>query len=271
MKQAYYESIESFKTKNFISSIGKTIYPSHFHHMIEMTYMKVGWTNSVINGKKYFADTDQILFVPEYYPHSYATSNDARRMVLIPPENIKSDYDKVTDLTFPCVLPDREFNRANVLPILEELYSVKNSATDKKSEYLLCHALISLVFARLYEHYHDVMVSKDLKNETLANVLDYIENHYDDKITLPGISKMFGYNEFHFSKLFNGATGESLRNYVNAVRVRKFLEAYSQTKDNATVLSTALSVGFESMPSFYRAFKNIYGMSPGEYLAKKDS
>lgn len=266
MKRAYYENVQDMQTENLISSIGQTTYPSHFHHKVEMTYMKVGFTHSVINGKKYFADTDMILFVPEYYPHSYATSLDAKRMVLLPSANVKSDYDKLTDKTFPCVLDDTEFNRTEILPLLENLYEIRFSDVEKNAKFLLFKAYVELVFAKLFFRYGSVMVKKDQKNEMLANVLDYIERSYDEKITLPEISKRFGYNEFHFSKLFNGATGESLTNYVNTVRVRKFVEAYSSAP-NSTVLSVAFSVGFESMPSFYRAFKRVYGVTPVEYFA----
>lgn len=270
MKQSYYENVQDGQTDNIISSIGPTIYPSHFHHKVEMTYMKEGSTHSIINGKKYFADTDTILFVPEYYPHSYATSPDAKRMVLLPNNSVKSDYDKITDKTFPCILEDADFNRTEILPLLEELYAIRLSDTEKNAKFLLFKAYVELVFAKLFFRYGSVMVKKDQKNEMLANVLDYIERSYDEKISLPEISKRFGYNEFHFSKLFNGATGESLTNYVNTVRVRKFVEAYS-SENNNTVLSVAFSVGFESMPSFYRAFKRVYGVTPVEYFSHDGS
>lgn len=198
MKQSYYENVQDVQTENLISSIGQTIYPSHFHHKVEMTYMKVGSTHSVINGKKYFADTDMILFVPEYYPHSYATSPDAKRMVLLPSANVKSDYDKLTDKTFPCVLDDTEFNRTEILPLLENLYEIRFSNVEKNAKFLLFKAYVELVFAKLFFRYGSVMVKKDQKNEMLANVLDYIERSYDEKITLPKYRNVSATTSFTF-------------------------------------------------------------------------
>ena len=110
------------------------------------------------------------------------------------------------------------------------------------------------------------MTERDQKNELVADVLGYIEQNYKENVTLPSIAQRFGYNRFYFSKLFNAAIGESLCSYVNSVRVRKFIELY-KTEKNANILSAAFSVGFDSMPSFYRAFKNVYKVTPVQYFA----
>lgn len=80
------------------------------------------------------------------------------------------------------------------------------------------------------------------------------------------LAQQFRYNKFYFSKLFNSCVNDNLKNYVNGIRIKKFVETYSlDPAQNITRL--ALDLGFESMPSFYRAFKRIYHCCPKEYFA----
>lgn len=268
MVKAYYETSQDMQVENAISVQGATVYHSHFHYKTEITYVEEGFVRSVINGKDYSAEKDEILFVPEYYPHSYETSPDARRMVLLPTNNLKGDFDKITAKTFPCLLTDKKFNEEKILPVLHELYKVQQSDISGEAKFLLCKAYVGLVYGNFLARYDSEMTQRDQKNEIIADVLAYIEQNYKENVTLPSIAQRFGYNKFYFSKLFNAAMGESLCSYVNSVRVRKFTELY-KTKKNANVLSIAFSVGFDSMPSFYRAFKNVYKVTPVQYFANE--
>lgn len=94
---SFYELVQDRTYDNLISDIGPTNYPSHFHKKTEITYMKNGNCLSVINNEKYFAEKDDILFIPEYYPHSYDTSPDAERLVILPTQELKNDFTALAD------------------------------------------------------------------------------------------------------------------------------------------------------------------------------
>lgn len=266
MNKAFYETSQDIQVDDAISIQGATVYPSHFHYKNEITYVEEGFVRSVINGKEYFAEKNEILFVPEYYPHSYETSPDAKRIVFLPTNNLKGDFAKITAKTFTCLLTDKMFNQEKILPVLREFYKVQQSEISGEAKFLLCKAFVDLIYGNFLIRYGDEMTERDQKNELVADVLGYIEQNYKENVTLPSIAQRFGYNRFYFSKLFNAAIGESLCSYVNSVRVRKFIELY-KTEKNANILSVAFSVGFDSMPSFYRAFKNVYKVTPVQYFA----
>ena len=60
----------------------------------------------------------------------------------------------------------------------------------------------------------------------------------------------------------------SLSNYINVVRLREFM-ARIRDEDAPAISKLAAECGFESMPTFYRAFAKLYGESPKSYIFKK--
>ena len=55
--------------------------------------------------------------------------------------------------------------------------------------------------------------------------------------------------------------GESFRNYLNRIRIMRFEELAGKT-ENQSVMNIAMDCGFESMATFYRAYRRIYNRSP---------
>ena len=65
---------------------------------------------------------------------------------------------------------------------------------------------------------------------------------------------------------FKKYTGQTITNYINHLRVQ---EAINQLKvEDDKIITVAYSVGFESLSTFYRVFKDVTGKSPTDY---KDS
>ena len=103
--------------------------------------------------------------------------------------------------------------------------------------------------------------------EIMVDILQYINMHYKEPLTLEGVASAFGYNKYYFSRIFNRYIGESLSNYINVVRVQNFMRAANEEK-NPQISRLAEECGFESMPTFYRAFEKLYGESPKKYFGK---
>lgn len=257
---SYYETLQDSKTDNLIQILGPSVYPSHFHRKIEITYLLRGTMSSRINDTDYFAETDDILFVPSYSAHSYATSENASRIVLCPHQAFTEDLDnQLGNRVFSSLLfANKTYNKTFLLPIFEELMKLSS-----KNNFLTILGTLDVFFGRLLEHYPTVPAVKS-KLDVLANVLAYIDDHYTENLSLSFLAEKFGYNLYYFSKFFNAHVGNSFRNYLNGIRIRKFIENYHTSKENIT--HQAYNVGFNSMPSFYRAFNEVCRCSPKEYF-----
>lgn len=76
-------------------------------------------------------------------------------------------------------------------------------------------------------------------------------------------------SEARISKIINAHFGKSLPQLINELRVQDSLQLLTQT--SASVAVIAGEVGFNSLPTFHRVFKDVMGMSPSDYRQQKKS
>ena len=102
----------------------------------------------------------------------------------------------------------------------------------------------------------------------LADVLDYIEAHRDEPLTVAELAAVAGFSPYHFSRLFTARFGESVMGYVRLCRLQA--ASLRLTGDAPPPLAElAFDCGFESQEAFTRAFRRQYGVPPGQF--KRDA
>lgn len=95
-------------------------------------------------------------------------------------------------------------------------------------------------------------------------ILDYINIHYMEHISLGDAAKEAGISESHLCRLLKNETGETFVNILNKIRIQKALELIQS--GNYKVYEVAEAVGFSNYAYFYQIFKKITGRAPTEYL-----
>ena len=96
-------------------------------------------------------------------------------------------------------------------------------------------------------------------------MLGYIDDHFEEQITLDSIAAEFGYNKYYFSRLFNTYIGDSLNGYINMVRVNNVI-ARAKKKESGNLSQIIFDCGFDSMTTFYRNYSRFYDKPPTEIL-----
>ena len=100
------------------------------------------------------------------------------------------------------------------------------------------------------------------KPELLDQVLAYVEVHLSDRLTLGDISHQFYVSESTISQTFRKKMGVS---FYRCVTQRRLIAAKALIERGTTMETVAESVGFSDYSSFFRAFKQEYGISPRQY------
>jgi len=95
----------------------------------------------------------------------------------------------------------------------------------------------------------------------LNHVIDYIEDHLTDDLSLEIISEYAGVSDFHFRKIFFYLSGLTLSEYI---KNRKLSEANKDLLHGETVTDVAFKYGYQSMDGFTRAFKKWSGFLPSD-------
>lgn len=98
----------------------------------------------------------------------------------------------------------------------------------------------------------------------IYKVQDYIDNNISDELTIPKLSEVANFSEYHFQRIFSAMTGETLYKYILRIRLEK--AAYLLVANpNKTVTEIAFECGFTSSSVFARAFKQHYGITAKEW------
>ena len=101
----------------------------------------------------------------------------------------------------------------------------------------------------------------------MKNALQYIEEHYIEKITLTQVAEMTYVSQWHLSKLLNKEEGKNFSEILNCIRMR---HAKELLKDPAyRIADVAEMVGFTDVAHFSRVFKKTEEISANEYRNTK--
>jgi AraC family transcriptional regulator len=94
-------------------------------------------------------------------------------------------------------------------------------------------------------------------------VLEYIEAHFKEDISLDTLAKLAGLSSHHFSEVFKTTTGHPPHQFVTERRILYARELLAGT--NRPIAEIALDVGFSSHSQLSVAFGKIMGITPLRY------
>ncbi len=103
--------------------------------------------------------------------------------------------------------------------------------------------------------YHNVL--------RLRPVIDYIAEHYSEKIYIETLADMITVSPDYFTKMFKDSMGKTPIDYINAMRVGESLRLLSMTDTPVADISEQL--GFSNPNYFHKIFKAYMDTSPLAY------
>lgn len=101
------------------------------------------------------------------------------------------------------------------------------------------------------------------REQALDGTLDFIEDYFHTPIRVKDLAEMCGISSRRYSDLFKQRTGRTVIQYLSERRVAFAKERLRQT---GQIMYAAVAAGFSDVTHFYRVFKRMTGMTPGEYL-----
>lgn len=97
----------------------------------------------------------------------------------------------------------------------------------------------------------------------VVKAIKFIEERLDQPLDVKQVSANIGFSEYYFHRMFLSVLGESVAEYV---RKRRLSEAARRMLDkDEKLIELALACGYDSQEAFTRAFKAMFGMTPGVF------
>ncbi len=103
-------------------------------------------------------------------------------------------------------------------------------------------------------------------NANMKKILQYIEDHYAEQLSLVGVAEHFHFNPSYLSSYFSTHKKEGFIEYLNKVRIEKASQLL--LKDSAPISEISGMVGYSDHSYFCKVFKKINGMSPSKFRRK---
>lgn len=243
----------------------------HFHTELEFLYIPTGSMRVKTDKEAKIANQGEIIFINSKISHSTEFLEDGSSQTLVQFRKPASFRNNLKYLSY--------FLEMNAVPLFifktddpdyDELLSCILDMVEKNKEktttndfYITSdiYRILAILHRKGIINIEDKFVDIKLMNRILP-VFDYIDNHYDEQLTLEDISEKLSLNREYFCRLFKKITGVTIFDYLNFVRVCKAEELFS-TEMNFSEIS--YKVGFSSLSYFNRTFKKYKQVSPSDY------
>ena len=96
--------------------------------------------------------------------------------------------------------------------------------------------------------------------ESIADAIQYIEEHITDELTVDMIAKHVNISSFYFQKGFAMLCGFTISEYIRNRRLA--LAGNDLLTGNERIIDIAIKYGYDSPDSFTRAFSRFHGVTP---------
>lgn len=147
--------------------------------------------------------------------------------------------------------------------LLQELFTIAQSDSHVKDMQIneKLSALLTLLMQDSWNPNENSPHFSGKRN--LREIKDYIDLHYNQKITLGELSQRFFINKFYLTRLFKEQFGVSVTHYLLQVRTTQAKQLLRFS--DLSIQEVGAECGMYDANYFSRMFKKVEGVTPGEY------
>ena len=208
--------------------------PVHWHSAVELIYILNGNAKIMIEGKDYPVVAGEFVVIDSNQLHEFRCRGESMMVVI-------------------------HFSRSSMKNFIPNL-----------DEYHFRFAME--VFFELVNQFAEIgeWVQKPEKRENLERLeemIEYIELHHKEPISLESIASHFYLSREYFSRFFRKNMGVTFTRYVNQVRLMHIYQEICNTESG--IMELAENHGFTNYKLFNKMFHEVYGCTPREIRMRR--
>ena len=278
-EEAHEQKIDSIFSDCFAlkkQQIGNIFSDYHHHDLYEILYIQTGKVIYSIENTKYTLCAGDVVFISPTLLHRLndVITEPCERVILHFSERFINDLStEQTDLlkifkamsktkNYKLTIPNVYKNKINRLfEKMENIQFDMSYGSDITFKSSLSHLM--LIFNNIYtnsSNENNLIIENDIVND----INQYITDNIDKKITILELANHVHLSPSRVQHIFKEETGTSIVKYINKKRLVKAKELL---RGNEKIINIYEKCGFQDYTSFFRAFKNEYGITPKAYIA----
>ena len=267
-----------FPAAFYHDDLSRSPVPWHWHDEIEAMVVNQGETLVSAGTRKLHLKAGQGLFINASVLHGAHSVDDTAckfHSIVFSPRLIGGGIDSIFWQKYlkpliqkgprSIVLDGTHSWHANALADIENAW--QEGTADQTGYEFRVRALLSDLIFLVYSHMsaNRLQVSeKTLRDgERIKAMLHYINEHYQDQITLEELAASAMISQSECLRCFRSTIGTPPIQYLKSFRVRKAAELLYSTSLKINEISERC--GFQDPSYFTRSFREIKGMTPNQY------
>lgn len=260
-RRVYYDRDLQIEAYN-LSGVVQT-FPNHFHEYYVIAYMEGGRRHLCCKGKEYkLSAGDLVLFNPR--DNHYCTPIDGTildyRALNICPESMARAAREVTGKDYIPYFTQNVVYQSEITKSICDVYELIVHTAPKLEKEEAFFFLLQQIFQEYSAPFKEVdILEPDPQLKTLCS---YMEEHYEDNITLEELLSMTNYSKSYLLRSFTKQIGVSPYRYLQNVRLTK---AKVLLEQGIAPIDAASIAGFSDQSHFTNFFKEFIGLTPKQY------
>ncbi len=228
----------------------------HYHNLIEIGLCLEGHGIFFINENTYAFQQGDMVYIHPSDPH-----------IAQSPQNYPSkwwflSFDTDFFQTMPSSVPSLLFSDKQCKSLLK--LAMEELRLQKENFQEAFCMLMRLFFLQLNRLHTETPVHPSEQEIGLITpALNYIAQKYSEDIQIPQLAETCHLSPGYFRKIFKQITGKTPLEYLNETRLT-VAQSLLQTSE-LPISEIAMQVGYNTLSSFNRQFKEAYHLSPRQY------
>lgn len=245
----------------------------HPHYEIQIIY-SVGKYTLMYNSRIITSDRPCVYIHHPYTLHMIHledASPYSRSIVRLQPQaaiKLEHEIDGISCLLragFACIYPDE--NEMDELRYLAESIEIYSRTWLGVQDFLTADLYTALLLRRLS------VIMREGRGEYLPDgnmlvqdALGMMAERLSDPGTAESLARELGVSATKFHTDFRYATGTTYKKYLTNMRQTRAKELL---KEGSSIINASLETGYSSEAHFIKAFREYWGMTPGEFIKKR--
>lgn len=252
----------------------------HYHNFSELVFIVKGKGVQVIEEQEYVVAAGDVFVLQGNQKHFFKDASGIEIVNVMFAHNAKQNF--ISESI-------RKLDGYNALFILESQYRAKhyfknklhlNRSSMAKMEFILNSMIAELdqkqegykiilsnkleeLIINLSRQYSSLDATEAKSLVRIGKVIDYLENHFDDKIQLNDLAEMAFMSPRNFQRIFKKAVGSTPSSYLMQIRLQRARKLLRNT--NTPVSDIAIQCGFGDGNYFTKCFKKEIGYTPVKF------